>query len=1084
MSLEVAAMRVGASVANLAVGRWLAGRSTRDGAGKELTELIKTGLPDELRRRSVNRQIEGIADSVTERLLTFAGHEFRGLTDGDRAAALHQVVLTLDRADLSDDAWFAADADPVKLSRGLRSRLSARKAEFELGEAGARLYEVALDECCDCLARIVVHLPQFGPRASVEALSRLTDLASQVNAVLSRLPVRTLTAPEGESDDEEFTRRYLSSLSESLDTLELLGVRFERFTRPQTTLSVAYISLNVSQENSRRRSKPEPIPIREWRDEHPMAADRVEAALADHRLTLVRGEAGGGKSTLLRWLAVTAARGTFPGPLAEWNGCVPFMIKLRSHPEGPLPRPEEYLDDVAGSLAGLMPRGWAHRRLLSGRAVLLVDGVDEIPSARRQAVRTWLREIVNEFRGIRIVVTSRPAAAGSDWLRAEGFTTTFLEQLSPSDVRALVDHWHDAVRDCDGLPCAPERLPGYKARLLSRLEAAPHLRALASNPLLAAMLCALNLDRETLPRNRMDLYAAALDMLLETRDTKRGIPITLERDPKIRVLQDIAWHLSTSNRVELPKPMVERLVADRLATMPRVEDAPGDVLDELLQRSGVVREPVPGRIDFVHRTVQEYLTAKHAADLGDMDLLVRYAHRDTWRETIIMAAGHANEPLRRELLTGILTRARSERRHARTLKLLSVACLETLPSVPEDLRTELDRCLDELVPPRNESTARSLATAGPSVLARLPENLESLSVAAAVAAIQTASLINGPEALTALSRFATDPRPAIHEELIRAWDYFDPHKYAEIVLSGIAKIDAQVRILSSPEKIAALPRLPAISRLHINTGRLTDFTFLERHAATLEELALLLPSDAVDLADLPALPNLRLFASVAPGMRDVNFLDNLPILKNIQLLSCDRVVDYTPLQRHAGIEYLYLVQSLHLTDIGMLPPLRDIRFLGLDGARLNCGLAELLREAPGLSYLLLRDCEWVDDLDVLTPLPLRELILDGCINLKDFTPLGQLGGLDSLSLAGTSIRDVAPLAGASALRSINLDGCTGISDLSPLASLANLRRLFIREVQPDIDLVPLVENPGLCVTVAAGQKVRGAEKLGSRLEVL
>jgi hypothetical protein len=91
-----------------------------------------------------------------------------------------------------------------------------------------------------------------------------------------------------------------------------------------------------------------------------------------------------------------------------------------------------------------------------------------------------------------------------------------------------------------------------------------------------------------------------------------------------------------------------------------------------LQRSGVIREPVPGRIDFVHRTVQEYLAAKQAADLGDMDLLVRNAHHDEWRETIVMAAGHANEPLRRELINGILGRAQAEPKRARRLKLLAV----------------------------------------------------------------------------------------------------------------------------------------------------------------------------------------------------------------------------------------------------------------------------------------------------------------------------------------------------------------------------------------------------------------------------
>lgn len=209
-------------------------------------------------------------------------------------------------------------------------------------------------------------------------------------------------------------------------------------------------------------------------------------------------------------------------------------------------------------------------------------------------------------------------------------------------------HWHDAARGCTDLPCPHERLPGYEAKLLARLESAPHLGTLAATPLLAAMLCALNLDLDTLPRNRIGLYSAALDMLLETRDAKRNVPSVqttpLEREQKIRILQDLAWHLSTSGRLELPKTMVERLIADRLTAMPQVRTSAELVLEALLQRSGVIREPVPGRIDFVHRTVQEYLAAKQAADLGDMDLLVRSAHHDQWRETVVMAAGHANEP--------------------------------------------------------------------------------------------------------------------------------------------------------------------------------------------------------------------------------------------------------------------------------------------------------------------------------------------------------------------------------------------------------------------------------------------------------
>ncbi|RFS85156.1 NACHT domain-containing protein [Actinomadura spongiicola] len=1082
MSVEVAALRVGGSVAQLAVGRWLAGHTTRDAAGKDLIELIKTGLPDEIRRRRVQRQLDVMAESVAERILTFAGHEFRGLDDGDREAALHEVTRTLEGADLSDEALFAVDVDPVKLARGLRSRMPGRRAEFELGEAGARLYEVTLDECCDCLARIIVHLPQFGARASVETLGRLSGLSDQVAAVLARLPARTLDAPEGESEDDEFTRRYLASISESLDTLELFGVRFERFTRPQTTLSVAYISLNVSEE-VRRGSRPkavQAVPINEWRDERAPSTVRVEAALADKRLMLLRGEAGGGKSTLLRWLAITAARGSFSGSLDDWNGCVPFLIKLRSHAGGSLPRPEEFIDDVAGNLAGIMPRGWAHRRLASGRALLLVDGVDEVTTAQRQAVRSWLKDLVAQFRDIRIVVTSRPAAAGYDWLRAEGFGTAFLEQLGPADVRKLVRHWHNAVRDCPDLPCPPERLPSYEARLLARLEAAPALRTLASSPLLAAMLCALNLDREALPRNRMGLYGAALDMLLETRDVKRGIPSTLERDQKIRILQDIAWHLSTSARVELPKAMVERLVADRLAAMPQVRVPPGTVLDELLQRSGVLREPVPGRIDFVHRTVQEYLTAKQAADLGDMDLLVRYAHRDTWRETVIMAAGHANEPLRRELLTGILDRARAEKRRARILKLVAVACLETLPAVPDDLRADLDQCLDELLPPRDDASARSLATAGEPVLARLPETLNGLSWAAASATIQTACLINGPGALEVLARYASDSNPRRRQRLAKAWSYFDLNDFAERVIARYPP-GAELRIDRTPRQLRSLGKISPLSYLIVELGTIDDFECLSTHAETLLGLGLLARTFPA-LTLLPPLPALRDLHLELHGLSDLDLLDGLPRLDRVYIADCGRITDYSPLARQTELTTLWLTVPSGLGTIASLPPLGAVESLGLTDAHIAEGLEEIRSAAPKLHNLYVSAGEWVGSLRPLSGLPLIELYVAYCPNVTDFDVLATLPTLDTLNLSGTGVDDLAPLRSLTKLRRLYLQSCTHITDLRPLASLPNLKALHLRGATPGLDLSPLADNRGLDIYIDPGQGVRGAERFGRRLK--
>ncbi|MCP2359055.1 hypothetical protein HD597_006075 [Nonomuraea thailandensis] len=1047
MALETAALKVGTAVGERAMRAWLTARSTGESGRLPLVELMRTRFPDQLVRRKAQRQLEDIADAVTTRVMKLCGHEFPGLGDDDREVVPAEVQRTLARADLSDHALLAADADPVRLAREVRRVLPAPR---DLDEGQARLYEVVLDECCDCLVRVVRHLPEFQPRAAAETLSRLSGLGEQLAAMLERLPVRTLEAPDGTDRDAAFDRRYLEHVSRTLDNLELLGVRVERF-RPRTSLSVAYISLSVTAAQSAGAHAA-------WHDapEEP-ATMRAESALGRGRRMLLRGEAGGGKSTLLRWLAITAARGGFEGELAGWNGCVPFLVKLRSYADRELPRPEQFLDLTAGALAGLMPAGWVHRRLASGRALLLIDGVDELTGGQRRAIRPWLRGLLAEFPEIKVLVTSRPSAASSSWLEEEGFAPAFLERMTPADTRALVEHWHEAIRSSADLPCPPEQLPVVQARLLSHLESAPHLRALAATPLLASMLCALNLDRASqLPPDRMGLYAAALEMLLERRDAERVIPsygeVHLNRPQKVQVLQELAWQLSVTNRVELAKPAALAWASRVVATMPRVTATGAQVLGYLLERSGVIREAAEGRIDFVHRTMQEYLTARAAAEVGDVEPLVSNAHRDQWREVVVMTAGHANGPLREELLGGLLSRVAAEPRRARRLKVLVCACLETLPSVPERLREAVDRCLDDLVPPRDTTAARSLAPAGQVVLDRLPADLGGLSPAGALACARTAQLINGPAALALLARYAADER--VHHELVRSWRYFEPHAYARQVLSAMTT-PPRLNVTTAGQ-LEAVRELPPQKDILLTMKAVKDLSPLLAHRETLTELHL---SHVLDEAQLHTLGRLgALTALTVVGVETAGFLTGLRNLSLLQLADVPRLADCAVLGRLDRLRALHITGAASLTAWEALPPLDRMQALTLSGTPLLACARELVERAPRVRDLVLGDREDFAGLDSLSRLPLETLAL------------WQVPGFDDLS----------PIAGCRTLRSLQL-ARTSVRDLSPLAGLPGLRTLWLSDCPPGLDLAPLATNTRLNVHLMEGQEVSNGHLFGRRL---
>ncbi len=71
-----------------------------------------------------------------------------------------------------------------------------------------------------------------------------------------------------------------------------------------------------------------------------------------------------------------------------------------------------------------------------------------------------------------------------------------------------------------------------------------------------------------------------------------------------------------------------------------VDHSPRDVCRYLLERSGLIREPTPDRVDFIHRTFQDYLAGRAAVRADDIGALIAHAHNDQWRNVIVMAAGH------------------------------------------------------------------------------------------------------------------------------------------------------------------------------------------------------------------------------------------------------------------------------------------------------------------------------------------------------------------------------------------------------------------------------------------------------------
>ncbi|MCB5183252.1 NACHT domain-containing protein [Streptomyces antimicrobicus] len=957
MGAEAAAVRLGQVLATRAVRLWLGPRRRDQESRSDLSELIRFRVPGLRAQRDLIRQFEQIADAVAARVQPLLEHEFRGLAPSDRQAALDAVADTFARADLSDEAVIGSDADPAELARRIRS---AAPVPAGFDEATTAFHELLFSQTCDCYVRLLRRLPVFTERAVTELLARSTSLATEISLLLERLPAPQLYAPQGEGQDEAFRREYLEFVSRSLDEVELFSFASERAAR--TKLSVAYVSLRTSAEARGRTRGTGSVPrarAGDWLAEEDGHGVRVETALKGTDRVLLRGEAGSGKTTLLQWLAVSAARGAFNGELGDWNGLVPALVKLRRYAGRDLPAPEALLDHTAGPLTGHLPRAWMDRQLRDGRVLLLVDGLDELPANERRPVRDWLGCLLKAYPGNRVVVTSRPAAARADWLRHEGFKPVLLDRMRPADVVVFVRKWHQAVLD------QGEDLAEYERALLASLQDRPHLQSLASSPLLAALLCALHLNRgRQLPRDRMELYRIALEILLQRRDAERNVPsaldVPLSLTDKMHVLQDLAWRLSDNNRSEISEAQALAYTGRALSSMRHLDGVrPEAVLDHLLTRSGVLRKPTEDRVDFLHRTFQEYLAAADAAAEDNIGNLVERAHLDLWRDTIVMAAGHATRSQRTELIRGVLARAADEPRHRRRLRLLAVACLETMSSVPEAIAGSLDAAMDDLIPPRRREESASLATAGPPLLRRMPASLEGFPAAAAGALARTAAIIGGEQAFGLLERWAEDSRSDVLSEVAAVWDYFPVEEYAQRVLRKLPLAEVPIE-LSHPAQIPAAARLREIRQLYVFcrlrqglsplAGLLTELRALHLFQAwsvtDLDPLAsctrlrtLFLANahdvDVSSLAQLPDLEFLGLFAHPRPGARvsgptDLSGLVALRAwyLSGFDLSAWLPTITCAP----SRLTHLSLARSVVPEDLGGLAVFGQLETLDLQGA--------------------------------------------------------------------------------------------------------------------------------------------------------
>ncbi|MFJ9640399.1 NACHT domain-containing protein [Streptomyces sp. NPDC101178] len=1015
---EVALLRLAATVIGAATRALL---TPRPGAGlipDPVRPLPRPAKPDRLARVLAGRMSESYAD----------------LPEHERLAALASVQDTFAAGVVDIDRLFAVKLDPERL----RAELSAPATG--LSGRARELYEELLLRCCAHLVEQLTAHPSFTARAAVEQVREAERTRALVKDVRDRVGLRTDAA------DLEFEGRYAEFVAAANSRVELFGLTLGR-SAGGWPLETAYIGLEVSGEYGSADRLGLDHPVR--------TTVRIEQALGERDRLLLRGPAGSGKSTLVQWLALNAARQTFGSELADWNRCVPFVLRLRAFTAlDVLPTPEEFLRAAGVPLCGSAPAGWADRMMRQGRALVLADGVDEVPERLRKRTERWLRDLITAYPQAKYVVTTRPSAVPETWLSASGFEPHTLLPMRQEDVRAFIGHWHRAARSECGSEEEGAELDRYESSLRRAVGTRRDLGLLATNPLMCALLCALNRDRRMqLPRARKELYDAALDMLLVRRDTEREIVgvegVDLTREEQMALLQHLAYWLIRNGLAEARQDETVGLLTDWLRAMSQVRGTPDQVFAHLLNRSGLLREPALGAVGFVHRTFQDYLGAKAAVEARDFGVLVRHAHEDQWEDVVQMAVGHARPDERAALLTALLERADAEPKHENRLVLLAAGSLTHAPELDPGVREEVEGCTEGLLPPYSQKSIDELASVGELALELLSPMLDELTERQAAAVVRTAAAVGGDVAYGLVKQFRDDDRGQVVYELSSAWEGFEPDPYAREIMANHSWNDASAYVRNSAQ-LSALRHIPRLGNVHV-TGSLEHLVPLTSRP-DVEQVFLWLNGSLEDLRPLARMPRLRkLGLSGCAQVRDISALAG-PGLESLSLVQLHLDLDPSPLTAMPDLRHLVLGHPFLLEDISELPVCEKVIAL------------ELLIETR---YLSLEGLEaWSG---------LRDLRLSGATHLRQLNRMPSLHGLERMRLLKMASADLRLLEPLTKLRDLKLVACDLDSDLSALAELPSLTSLSINSGEEVLDLTPLADADHLMIRLAHDTMATGLE---------
>jgi len=379
---------------------------------------------------------------------------------------------------------------------------------------------------------------------------------------------------------------------------------------------------------------------------------------SNYKYLVILGDPGSGKSTLLQYIALQWTK-LLPKDLSSHP--IPILIELRiyiSNYNGN--RCKNFLDflEQGNGVICRLPQQELHAKLQNGDAIVMFDGLDEVfDPAKREDVITDIHRFTNDYKYVRVIVTSRVIGYKPQRLRDAEFYHFMLQDLDEEQIEDFIERWHELTYNNE------EEKKWRRERLVQAIKGYSAIKEIAGNPLLLTMMAIMNRNQE-LPKYKADLYKNSSELLLKwdvERALRRQEIELIDLDyiqvkDKQKILRRMAYFMQGNKEGFagnlIHEDDVERIIKEYLESI--------DINNAIIIARALVRELrtrnfilcfVGGEYyAFVHRTFLEFFCAwsfvwqfKEKQDISidglKDDVFGKHWRDEKWHEILRLIAG-------------------------------------------------------------------------------------------------------------------------------------------------------------------------------------------------------------------------------------------------------------------------------------------------------------------------------------------------------------------------------------------------------------------------------------------------------------